>query len=237
MPSFIIANWKMNLTLKEATSFCTSLSKKCCKNLLIIAPPTPYLAYLSNEFKNLVFCSQNVSHIVGVGAYTGEYSSLIIKSCNINYTIIGHNERKRFFKENNKIMKEKIKNCLESNITPIICIGESSLTNSVKYEDYIIKQLEFLIPDTDKTLIIAYEPTCSIGTGFTLPKKRLQEIINLIKIFLKKTKVANNTHLVYGGSINMKNIKKILNLQNIDGVIIGNASLNLENFIEMMNFI
>ncbi|WP_250311654.1 triose-phosphate isomerase [Rickettsia endosymbiont of Oedothorax gibbosus] len=238
MKKLIIVNWKMHMSLDEAFKFCTKLTEQQYNNQLIIAPPIPYLAYLSDKFKSLEFCGQNVSRFVGQGSYTGEYSSLLLKLSKINYSIVGHSERRNFLQESNALIRQKAENCLESQVTPIICIGEDlAIRQNNNYKDFLLKQLEESLPNIvgEQNLIVAYEPIWAIGTGITPGQEELTEIFDALNYYLKQRQVANNISLVYGGSVNLDNIEKILSIQNIDGVMVGKSSLDYQMLVQMLN--
>lgn len=242
MKKLIIANWKMNLSLTDSLSFCTKLARQEYSNDLIIAPPSPYLAYLAEKFNTLPLCAQNVSRYEGAGNYTGEYSSLLLKLSNINYAIVGHSDRRNLFNETNEIVQQKVERCLHSDIIPIICIGENINIRTYRdYQQFLLTELAESLPNNykmlnkNKTIIIAYEPIWSVGTGRVPLQEELVEIFDIIHSFLAQSRVANNIRLVYGGSVNLKNIKNILNLPNIDGVMVGTASLDYQILIKMLN--
>lgn len=245
MKPLIIANCKMNFSLKEADEYCINLTDKKFKNQLIISFPVPYMAYLADKFKTLAFCAQNISIFDSFGAYTGEYSSLMVKSCGINYSIIGHSERRNLFDESEEMVLQKVINCLKLSITPIICIGESlKIRQNGTYKEFINKQLYPIIDVMSSTrnkekidVIIAYEPIWSIGTGLTPSVSELVETFALISSLLKQSAVAFNIRLVYGGSIDLDNIKQIMALENIDGVLVGKASLNCDTVIKMLELV
>lgn len=240
MKKLIIANWKMNLSLEEAFIFCNKLVQQSYYNDLIIASPSIYLSYLSDKFKSLIFSAQDVSKYQGEGSYTGEYSSSLLKLSKINYSIVGHSERRELFNESNQLIRQKIENCFQTNITPIVCIGENSeLRASKTYKEFLLRQLAESLPknyqELNKDYIIAYEPVWSIGTGNIPKKDELREVFDIINSFLHQSQVANNVSLVYGGSVNLNNIEQILNLQEIDGVLVGKSSLDYQVLVKMLN--
>ncbi len=242
MKKLIIANWKMNMSLTDSFSFCIKLARQEYSNDLIISPPSPYLAYLADKFKTLPFCAQNVSRYEGQGSYTGEYSSLLLKLSNINYAIVGHSDRRKLFNETSELVKQKVEKCLDADITPIICIGENlDIRKSQNYKEFLVTQLEESLPNSYKILnkskyiVIAYEPIWSIGTGSAPLAEELVEVFDTIHSFLQESRVANNIRLVYGGSVNLNNIKNILNLPNINGVMVGKSSLDYQILIKMLN--
>ncbi|WP_341757785.1 triose-phosphate isomerase family protein [Candidatus Tisiphia endosymbiont of Ditula angustiorana] len=241
MKKLIIANWKMHINLDDAFKFCARLTEQQHNNKFIIAPPAPYLAYLSDKFKSIEFCGQNVSQFEGQGSYTGEYSSLLLKLSGINYAIVGHSERRSFFQESNELIRQKAENCLNAKISPIICIGEDLATRkNNNYKKFLLKQLVESLPNDTIgegiDVIIAYEPIWTIGTGIIPNQEELTEIFDVLNYFLQQSQVANNVSLVYGGSVNLGNIEKILSIQNIDGVMIGKSSLDYQILVQILNY-
>ncbi len=228
----------MNFTLQESIAHCSNFLPASYPNRLIISPPAPYLAYLSSEFPEIEFSAQNVSHSDKEGPYTGEYSSYMLKSCNINYAIVGHSERRCNFFESDDMIRLKIANCLKSDVTPIICIGEDSKARrDATYENSLRMQLSNIIPENlpMKKIIIAYEPIWAIGTNIIPSCNELLDAFSIIACYLRKSEVANNVSLLYGGSVGEDNINEIFSVPNIDGVLVGKSSLRYETMIEMLN--
>src|SRR5262249_9627734 len=123
MQPLLVLNWKMNFTLQEAEDFCARMAEVGDIHYdVIICPSAPYLAWLANKFSYLNFCAQDVSNLTGFGAHTGEYSAQMLKSCGINYALVGHSERRR--SETTEVVKQKVTSCINADITPIICLGE-----------------------------------------------------------------------------------------------------------------
>jgi triosephosphate isomerase len=235
MKPLIITNWKMNLTFNEASDLTKSISSHEDHHRLIIAPPTPYIAYLAQIYKKLNFCAQDVSTRSAFGPYTGENSAKCFKSCNVNYSLIGHSERRSLFGESNTTVRTKAEICLDNKITPIICIGETEKErNSGNYEEFLLKQLNESTPDTDKTIIIAYEPVWAIGTNNTPTIEEISKITELIRTN-KQSIVAKSLQIVYGGSVNSKNYKSITAIKDIGGVLLGGASLNKDELFRILN--
>ena len=236
MKPIIIANWKMNLNLKEAFLKADLLDKRNSSAQFILAPPAPYLAHFAKNFLKTTFCSQDVSSISGYGAYTGEVSADIIKSCGINYAIVGHSEKRTIMKDNNITVRKKVENCIKAGIKPIVCIGESleSRKNN-NYKEFILEQINESIPENAKNVIIAYEPIWAIGTGIFPTEEELTEIFIFIKNDSAISQVAKNAQLVYGGSVSSKNYKEILSIAGNNGVILGSASLNEDELNSILN--
>ncbi len=236
MKPIIIANWKMNLTLEDALLKAGQLNSKNYSAQVLLAPPAPYLAYFANNFKNINICAQDASTLSGYGAYTGEYSAEMLKSCGINYSIIGHSERRTISAESNKIVKKKVANCINAQITPIICIGETlEARQNNNYNEFILGQISESIPEDAHSIIIAYEPCWAIGSGIAPTIKEISEIFNFIKTSEKINIVAKNAQLVYGGSVSSKNYKEILAVPGNNGIILGSASLNDEELSLILN--
>lgn len=235
MKQLIIANWKMNLTFKEASNLTRCLSEHNNFHKLIIASPTPYIAYLAQNYQQLNFCAQDISVKNAFGSYTGESSAKFFKSCRVNYSLIGHSERRVLFGETNETVKKKAEICIDNQMTPIICIGESEvLRNSGGYKEFLLTQLEESLPKTDKRMIIAYEPMWAIGTKIIPSIEQISEVIELIKSKYQSI-VAKTMQLVYGGSTNSKNCKNIINIKNISGILVGGSSLNKDKLFKILN--
>lgn len=235
MKPLIITNWKMNLTFNEASDLSKSISSHEDHHRLVIAPPTPYIAYLSQIYRKLNFCAQDVSTRGAFGPYTGENSAKCFKSCNVSYSLIGHSERRSLFGESNATVRRKAEICLENKIIPIICIGETEKERqSQNYKEFLLKQLNESVPETEKPIIIAYEPVWAIGTNITPSTDEINEVTELIKNN-EQTMIAKSLQIVYGGSVNSKNYKSITTIKNINGVLVGGASLDKEELFKMLN--
>ena len=236
MKPLIIANWKMNLTLKEADEKLKSLMGGNFKARLFVAIPTPYLAYFADKYKTINFCAQDVSSVKNFGPYTGEFSSAMLSSAGINYVLTGQSERRELFRESNKIGRKKSQNCLNSNITPVICIGESleNRQNS-NYQEFLIEQLNESIPEGSHQIIIAYEPLWAIGTGISPSIEEISEIVSLIRSSPKTSIVAKNAQLVYSGSVNSKNYHKFLEIKGVDGLIVSSSALDDNELKKILN--
>lgn len=233
----IIANWKMNFNLEEAFDYCRKISHSNYESKLVICPPAPYLAYLSNQFPELVFGAQNVSRYKDFGALTGEYSALQLESENIRYSIIGHSDRRGLFFETNEVVKQKAQNCAEAGITPIICVGEClEERRQERYLEFIKSQVKESVPTLKGSMIVAYEPVWAISSNsnLTASREQIKEVINLIYSVLSELELAKNVRLVYGGSVNISNIEAILSLDHVSGVLVGSASLNYNDIIQIL---
>lgn len=210
----VVLNNKCNFNLDEYLDYQNKLKKFNFKNDIVLCPSSVYLSNF--ELENIFLGSQNVSPF-NDGAYTGEVSARQLKSLNVKYCLVGHSERRVYFKENNEIMKNKIEQLLENEIIPIYCVGElekNSDNNELDKELKILKEIH-----NNEKIIIAYEPLWAIGTGIQPNINELEKIIKLIK-----EKFPNNK-VLYGGSVNEDSIVN-LKSELIDGYLLGGVSLH-----------
>ncbi|WP_185873782.1 triose-phosphate isomerase [Blattabacterium cuenoti] len=245
----IIANWKMNHDFYETTSFIRNLLKFIFerkiyhKKKIIISPSFPFL-HISNQIiqgTTLNIAAQNI-HYMDNGSYTGEVSASMLKSIGIQKIILGHSERKKYFIETNDILFKKIQKGLQYNFDIIFCIGETLIERETKKHFLIIKkQLEETIFKFSLKyihhFIIAYEPIWAIGTGNTAYPEEIKKMHEYIRFLFKKKygeNISNNISILYGGSINDINAKNIFSINNVDGGLIGNASLKIEKFLTII---
>ena len=236
----IVANWKMNFFYKQAYNFCKKIisKKKQIKNNFIICPPSSLIFRLSNKFRQINFGAQDCSAVNEFGAYTGDINSKMLKDINCKYTLIGHSERRELYKEDESLISLKILSALKSNIKPILCVGENlnqkrrgDTKKILKYQlnKVLLKKKEF------KKVIIAYEPVWAIGTGKTPSVEDISNTIFYIKnILAKKSSIYKNVLVLYGGSVNTNNSKLFLDNINIDGLLVGGASLIFNSFFSML---
>ncbi len=231
---FIAANWKMNLDKKSILEFSKSLQKFKFSNKIntCIFPPMTYIDYLNNLIYNLPISigGQNC-HFKSSGAFTGEVSASFLKDTGCDYVLIGHSERRTLNNENNAEIKLRAETAINSSLKVILCVGEN-LTD--RQEDnaleFIEKQLNDCLPDNFENSFIAYEPIWSIGTGKIPSAIEIQEMHTHIKNITYKI-VNKKINVLYGGSVNDKNIKDILEITNVDGVLVGGASLKAKDFL------
>lgn len=225
----VIANWKMNFSLAQAIDLCSHIVHFRNESL-IIAAPFPYIAILIDRFPNLNFAAQNVSNLSdNYGPFTGEVSAAMLASCGVKYCIIGHSEQRQHNNENNITTRSKAEHCMKHNIVPIICVGETEEERkSGSYIHFIKRQLDECIPDSSK-LILAYEPVWSIGTNNVPNNQQLKEVFELFE-----NTIAKPIALVYGGSVNTRNAMDVKKITNIDGLLLGKASLNAEQLEQII---
>jgi triosephosphate isomerase len=241
----IAGNWKMNLTVSEAIKFTKECNEYLKNNLPpnvvpIICPPALYLADMRNISQELLkIGAQNVSEYNN-GAYTGEISAEMLASIRIDYCIIGHSERRQYFHETDSIINQKLIKLIAQHIKPIICIGETLEERKAGHtKDIILRQLEgaFHGISISSDMMIAYEPVWAIGTGLTATPEEAREIHAFIRNWLNikaDATIAEKIHILYGGSVKPSNIQALLEQNDIDGGLIGGASLDLSFFYEMI---
>jgi len=244
----IAGNWKMNNNLNSSIGLINSISKKIYskKCEVYVAPSFPFFTEIQKKchLDYIKILAQNVS-CFEKGAFTGEVSCDMLKSVGVNSVIIGHSERRNQFKEDNNILLDKIKICLKNNLEVFFCIGEDFKSRESSLEYSIIEeQLEntiFQLPEINlRKLIIAYEPVWAIGTGLTATHEQIQEMHKFIRdLFKNKYSDSKSSILpiIYGGSVNSKNSKKIFQQNDVDGGLIGGASLISDDFINIINSI
>lgn len=252
----IVLNHKMNLSLQATDLYCETLNLRIARTNYdaLIAPAIPYLAYLSHKFPSLRFCAQDVSVHSDYGSYTGEYSASIMHSCNVMYAIIGHDERRRHFGEDNANVVTKINNCLEKKVTPIICIGENAEHRTLgTYKEFIASQLEEIIlgiqlNNNQSNILIAYEPSWAIGSQVLISDDLILEALKFIATLLKQSKLESYAKLLYGGSVGANNgddlsaLQKTLHkirreklLDIFSGFLLGRTGLNVSKVLEILS--
>lgn len=240
-------NWKMNLTIHEARALTTAISTSSIpsKVQVILACPDPYL-YLLNSLtikkKSIHIAAQNV-HQKEKGAYTGETSTKMLQSIGVNHVILGHSERREYNKETNALLKQKINHALAHGFKVIFCCGEPlKIRKSKKQEAYVRKQLVeslFHLSGSDfDNIILAYEPIWAIGTGMTASPAQAQSMHKFIRAEIAKKynkTVADNISILYGGSVKPTNAKDIFSKPDVDGGLVGGASLKADSFKSIIN--
>ncbi len=243
----IAGNWKMNMLPGEAIEFINELTPlvKDTENEVILCVPYTDLFYalLTAQNTNIKIGAQNM-HFEEAGAYTGEVSGKMLKSINVEYVIIGHSERREYFAETDETVNKKVKAAFKYGLKPIVCVGETLEEREAgKTVDKITKQtelaLEGLTNEQVENTIIAYEPIWAIGTGKTATSEdannSIKEIRNKIgEIYGQET--ASRVIIQYGGSVKSSNAKELFSMSDIDGGLVGGASLKAEEFSKIVNY-
>ncbi|MFK7757357.1 MAG: triose-phosphate isomerase [Flavobacteriales bacterium] len=243
----VAGNWKMNKSMSEGQSLVQELNAMSAswpKDVrVIITPPMVYVALLATEAARQVhLAAQNCYHKES-GAFTGEVSPTQLKSSSVNYCILGHSERRQYFGETDSSVNEKVKACLEADVTPIICVGESLEQREAGKELEVVgSQLKAALDGLNllqiSSTIIAYEPVWAIGTGKTASSDQAQEIHAFIRGVLAEltNKAASESiSILYGGSCKPSNATELFSQPDVDGGLIGGASLNAEDFNAIIN--
>jgi len=244
----LAGNWKMYKTPAEAKSLIRDLSKligDVRDREIMVAPPAPSLAAAAEALvgTNIRLGAQNM-HAKPEGAYTGEYSLRMLVEIGCQYVILGHSERRQYFHETNEVIREKIITAVEGFITPIFCIGEVlAERKSGKTLEVLKKQVQEglpnLSPDQLHGIIIAYEPVWAIGTGETATPEQAEEAHIFVRDLLSQRlgeKIAQGIRILYGGSVKPDNIDALMAKPNIDGALVGGASLQADSFARIVRF-
>ncbi len=234
---FIVANWKMNLSIKESSSFIKIIKKVKydSKSIKVIICPQFLLISKISELldKGKIKLGAQDCHYDLHGAFTGDNSCELLKFFNCEYVILGHSERRKHHNEKYEVVKKKIIIANSLNIKPIVCVGETLNERKKKnYKLIIHNQLKKCIPKDLNEIIVAYEPIWSIGTGIVPKITEIAEISDYIFDFFNKKEI--KITILYGGSVNKGNFNEILKIKNINGALIGGASLNPYEFSEMI---
>lgn len=244
----VAGNWKMNTTLAEGVGLAKdvfeALSKETPKCDVVIAVPFTHLASIASviDTAKLGLGAENCADHVK-GAYTGEVSAAMVASTGANYVILGHSERRQYYGETSEILKVKVGLALENNLTPIFCIGEVlEERENGTYFDVVKKQIEEALFDLSAEdfgkLILAYEPVWAIGTGKTATDDQAEEMHAFIRSVIAKKygdTVADNCSILYGGSCKPSNAPQLFAKPNVDGGLIGGASLEAASFMGIVN--
>lgn len=245
----IAGNWKMFTDLDEATQLVKGL-KGAYKNKngadVVICPPFISLGAVRELIKSssdILLGAQNM-YPEEKGAFTGEISPLMLKSVGCRYVIIGHSERREYFKESHAFLNKKNRVALDYQLVPIYCVGETlDQRESNKTFDVIktqlIEGLAGFTPDQLKKIVIAYEPVWAIGTGKTASPEQAEEVHAFIRkelTALSNAKTAENISILYGGSVKPENVTELMGKANIDGALVGGASLKADSFLGIINY-
>lgn len=246
--NIVAGNWKMNTTLPEGVKLAQEVNE-ALKNVtpkcgVIICVPFTHLASINNviDSSKLGLGAENCADHLS-GAYTGEVSAPMVASTGATYVILGHSERRQYYGETSETLKEKVALALENNLTPIFCIGEVlEQRENGSYLEVVKKQIEDalfnLSPDDFSKLILAYEPVWAIGTGKTATADQAEEMHAHIRSVVASkygNEIADNTTILYGGSCKPSNAAQLFAKPDVDGGLIGGASLDCESFMGIVN--
>ncbi len=240
----LAGNWKMNKTRDEAIQFTLALADKLPTSVdcVVCAPAIILRDLVKRSPEQLKIGAQNM-HEKESGAYTGEISPVMLKDTKVDYVILGHSERRAYFNETDEKINLKVKKALEFELKPIICVGEvleereTGKTNEV-LDVQVVKALEGVEIADPANVIIAYEPVWAIGTGRSASAQIAEEACGYIRSILANVynqEIADKIRILYGGSVSTKNIKEYMAQPNVDGGLVGGASLIAESFAELCN--
>lgn len=242
----IAGNWKMNKTPQEALDFVNELNEKQLDEQVAVILCAPYLA-LSEMKKaaqhSIKIFSENV-HQEASGAYTGEISIDMLKSIDITGSIIGHSERRKYFNESDEIVNQKVQAAVKNDLFAIICVGETLEQREANQHKEIVSEqvqaaLNGICSDDLKKVCIAYEPVWAIGTGKSASDDDAQEMCAFIRQQINKSydhEQAEAMRILYGGSVKPSNVKGLMAQDDIDGALVGGASLEVDSFTELVNY-
>lgn len=243
---FIVGNWKMNLTLKEGVAFARQLKNNLGGRRDVVCGICPSFVYLKDvclalEGSGILVGAQNVHSDKG-GAYTGEVSVSMIKEVGCSHVIVGHSERRHLLGETDSFINAKMKTVLAAGLKPIFCIGEKLNEREEGRTEYVVKNqfkdgLRGINADQVKEVVIAYEPVWAIGTGKTALPAQANEVHSFIRGLLTAEygkDLANGIYIQYGGSVKPENTKELMAQPEIDGLLVGGASIKFESFWDII---
>ena len=247
----IAGNWKMNLNMGEAIDLVQAIkadievSKKDVD--VLVAPPFTYISEVARtvDKSGILIAGQNM-HWDHSGAYTGEISAYMLQDTGCTHVILGHSERRNLFGETDEIIDRKVKAAVERGLVPIVCVGETlEQREKGKTFDVIKDQLNMSLDNLKKSksmppsTVLAYEPVWAIGTGKTASPEQAQEVHAFIRTWLNKNfgpNIASSVRILYGGSVKPTNAAELMSQQDIDGALIGGASLKADSFIKIIHY-
>jgi triosephosphate isomerase len=244
----VAGNWKMNKSFSDAEDLIVAIAEgieeKSTTVEVIIFPPFVYLEMATDieQESDLMIGTQNISQFES-GAYTGEISAEMLESLEVRFSIIGHSERRKYFNETNEILAQKVNMAIKHNISPVFCVGETLEERTADKQFAVIEQqlnesLFHLSEKEFEQVIIAYEPVWAIGTGVTATAGQAQEMHAYIRELVAKKytqTIADEGFILYGGSCNADNAEVLFALPDVDGGLIGGASLDAEQFLKIVD--
>jgi triosephosphate isomerase len=243
---FIAGNWKMNTTRAEGVALASAIAAKVGSSSAVevaVCPPSPYLEAVGQAVRNsAVGLGAQNCYYEAKGAFTGEISPQMVRDLGCAYVILGHSERRQIFKESNKDVNRKVLAALGAGLTPILCVGETleqrqSGQTAAVVREQIEGSLAGLSPEQMRKIVIAYEPVWAIGTGMVATPQQAEEVHADLRRLLEgryNSEVASTVRIQYGGSVNAENAASLLGQPNIDGALVGGASLKADGFLAII---
>jgi len=240
-PLLIAGNWKMNKTVSETTAFIDSLERKLPGNLpltVVLFPPFVALSSAARHIDRIQLGAQNMYH-ESSGAFTGEVSPVMLQGL-CRHVLLGHSERRHIFHEEDAQINRKLRAALEFDLQPVLCIGETKEQRDGGHtfeilENQLTRDLEGLSVAQIQKVVVAYEPVWAIGTGDTATPRQAQEVHRFIRTLLENRKIdSQRFRILYGGSVKSANCRDLLCQPDIDGALIGGASLHVDGFFDII---
>lgn len=241
MKKIIIGNFKMNTIPSEFKAYAMTLATKLkgTQNEVVVCPPFTHLPVAREILSgtSVLYGAQNVAEDEN-GAYTGEVSANMLKDLGVSYVIVGHSERRAKFRETDKIVNKKIKTALANGLKVVLCVGENLQTRTNKQAcAFVKKQIEEafrgIYENELESVVVAYEPIWAIGTGKTITNRDVSKMVEIIRKFVSELyseKAGSNLNVIVGGGVNLTNIKKFMTIETLNGALVGNACLDVDNF-------
>ncbi|HHY13862.1 MAG: triose-phosphate isomerase [Clostridium sp.] len=243
----IAGNWKMNNNIKDTQELLKGIKKAALDESVEVVVCPPYISlYEASKILDstkIGIGAQNM-HWEDKGAYTGEISPFMLKEIGCKYIIIGHSERRQYFGETDEMVNLKVKSALDNQMVPIICVGEDMEQREkgqtvVVVSEQVKKGISGLTPKQALSIVIAYEPIWAIGTGMSSKGEDANKVAQFIRDIIKDLfgeRISEKVRILYGGSVNPNNIKEYMSQSDIDGALVGGASLKADDFIELVNY-
>jgi triosephosphate isomerase len=238
----IIGNWKMYKTAQEAQEFLAALLPLIEKSPVKVGLAVPFTALHAMQTRSVWIGAQNM-HDALEGAFTGEISARMLKEAGAGFVLLGHSERRQIFQESNAFIQKKAKRALQEGLIPVLCVGETEQERERgKTQEVLLKQLNECLADLSKEelqkCLLAYEPVWAIGTGKSATPEMAEEAHLICRNFISEKcgrDLAQNIPILYGGSVKPDNVRTLLKMPNINGALVGGASLTVSSFAELIN--
>jgi triosephosphate isomerase (TIM) len=240
----VVGNWKMNGTLSQASSLAGAIvqgiTQKAPRAALVLAPPATALAVVQQRIamSGISLAGQNC-HWEDTGAFTGEISPVMLSDLGCTYVIVGHSERRHIFNESDEIIARKLAAAIRNNVRPILCVGETlDQRNAGKTMEVIMRQMQLALKQLNENdiakLEIAYEPVWAIGTGHNADPNQIAEVHGAIRSHLTSSFDRASVRILYGGSVNPENANQLARIAEVNGLLVGGASLKPESFLTVI---
>ena len=240
----VVGNWKMNGTLEQASSLAGAILKgiaqKTPKAALVLAPPATALVAVQQRIaKSGVSLAGQNCHWEDKGAFTGEISPTMLSDLGCTYVIVGHSERRHVFNESDEIVGKKLAAAIRNNLRPILCVGETlDQRHAGRTMEVIVRQIQLALKGSDENVIasleVAYEPVWAIGTGHNADSKQIAEVHVAIRQYLTSSFDKTCLRILYGGSVNPENANDLGRIAEVNGLLVGGASLKPESFLAVV---